>query len=418
MIQNKINIPKLRFKGVDGELDNKKLSDVFIFFRGKGISREDIIKDGVNKCIRYGELYTEYSEIIDNVKSKTNILEKDSLLSKKGDVLIPSSGETAIDISTVSCVKLDNILLGGDLNVMRPKDGQNGNFYSYYLSSAKKISIAKIAQGNSVVHLYSSHLKNLKINVPLFLEQQKIADFLQVTDSWIENLKQQKENLKEHKKGMMQKIFAQEIRFKDENGKEFPDWETKKIGDIGIISTSSVDKKIYDKQKIVSLLNYMDVYKRDHIFKNDDFQIISASESQIISANLKKGDILFTPSSETPDDIGHSAVVMEDLQDVLFSYHLVRLRPKKNILDYNFSAYVFKVFYFYKNLWRKAQGATRFTLSKDAFESSKIIIPTSLTEQQKIADFLTSIDKLLDSKQQQIAKAKEWKKGLMQGLFV
>lgn len=412
------NIPKLRFGGFAGEWKKEKLGNVADFYKGKGISKDDIVVGGQNKCIRYGELYTMYGEIISEVKSRTNALKTEGFLSKKNDIIIPSSGETALDIASVSCVKEKDILLGGDLNVIRLQDNQIGDFFAYYLTHFQNKNIAKLAQGNSVVHLYASHLKMLKVALPTFPEQQKIAEFLGGVDEWVENLREQKESLESYKKGMMQKIFSQEIRFRDDKGKEFPEWEEKKLGEIGNIRTSSVDKISNPNEKKVRLLNYMDVYKRDHIFANDVFQEVTAKDNQILSCDLKKGDVMFTPSSETPIDIGHSAVVMEDLPNTVFSYHIIRLRPLKNILVPKFSAYTFKSFFFYKKLWRRAQGATRFTISLEAFNEVSVFIPQSMTEQQKIADFLGSIDKVLESKQQQITQAEQWKKGLMQGLFV
>jgi len=105
-------IPKLRFAEFEGEWERKRLGEVVEFLRGKGISKEDVIENGKNKCIRYGELYTEYQEVIFEVKSRTNVTQEHSIVSRIDDVLMPSSGETALDISTASCVKENNILLG------------------------------------------------------------------------------------------------------------------------------------------------------------------------------------------------------------------------------------------------------------------------------------------------------------------
>ena len=115
----------------------------------------------------------------------------------------------------------------------------------------------------------------------------------------------------------MQEIFSERMRFKDENGEEYPEWEEKRLGEVGEFSTSSVDKLYIQGEKEVRLVNYMNVYKHEDInLENSmNYPIVTAKESQLISANLKYGDILFTPSSETPDDIGHSAVIFEDLED-------------------------------------------------------------------------------------------------------
>lgn len=155
------------------------LGDIATFSKGKGISKKDISENGI-PCIRYGELYTTYNEIIDNVYSRTNLDEKDLVLSEKNDIIIPASGETAIDISKASCVMLDGIALGGDLNIIKTK--QNGAFLSYYLNSVAKLDIARLAQGISVMHLYGSQLATLTIKLPPLKEQEKIAEILSSCD--------------------------------------------------------------------------------------------------------------------------------------------------------------------------------------------------------------------------------------------
>ena len=156
--------PKLRFKEFDGDWPSVPLKDFVSFRKGKGISKADIQEDGTFQCIRYGELYTTYGQVITTIKSRTNISPSESILSQNGDVIIPASGETQIDIATASCVAKENVILGGDLNILSHQE--SGEWLAYYLSSAKKLEIAQLAQGNSVVHLYSSQLKELKVNKP------------------------------------------------------------------------------------------------------------------------------------------------------------------------------------------------------------------------------------------------------------
>jgi len=201
-------VPKLRFDGFSGEWEEKRLGDICKIFKGKNISKNDIIDNGRYECIRYGELYTEYREIIKNIKSKTNLELNSLVLSKVNDVLIPSSGETNIDIATAHCIVKDNIALGGDLNILR--GNENGIFLAYYLSHVKKYDIAKLSQGIAVVHLYSSQLEKLKLHLPKIKEQQKIASCLSSLDSLIETQNKKIETLKKHKKGLMQKMFVSE----------------------------------------------------------------------------------------------------------------------------------------------------------------------------------------------------------------
>lgn len=202
------NVPKLRFPEFkdSGEWVERKLGEVAIFLKGKGISKSDINSNGSLSCIRYGELYTHYAEVIDEVLSSTNKSADDLIISKANDVIIPSSGETKEDIATASCVLKSGIALGGDLNIIR--SDINGIYLSYHLSYSKKESIAKLAQGNSVVHLYSSQLKGLAINFPEKIEeQQKIASSLYSLDKLISTQTQKIETLKAHKKGLMQQLF-------------------------------------------------------------------------------------------------------------------------------------------------------------------------------------------------------------------
>lgn len=211
-VENGIKIPAetqpcLRFPEFQTEAEWKDefLGCIAKFFKGKGVSKADIQTDGKRPCIRYGELYTRYDEVIDAVYSKTNVDESDLFLSKRNDVIIPASGETKIDIAKASCVMLDNIALGGDLNVIRT--GQNGVFLSYFLNGPKRLEIAKVAQGDTVVHLYPNQLEKLRVRLPSLSEQQRIADCLTSLDKFIAAEARKLETLKIHKKALMQQLF-------------------------------------------------------------------------------------------------------------------------------------------------------------------------------------------------------------------
>ncbi|GAK99635.1 type I restriction-modification system specificity subunit S [Nonlabens ulvanivorans] len=182
------------------------MGEVATFKKGKSISKSDIVENGDLECIRYGELYTEYGEVISNIKSRTNLTAEKLILSIENDVLIPASGETQLDIATASCVLKNGVALGGDLNIIR--SNCNGIFLSYYLNNKKKIDIAKLAQGNSVVHLYNSQLQTLKLEIPSLKEQQKIASYLNAQDDKIEAVQVQIEQTQVFKKGLLQQLFV------------------------------------------------------------------------------------------------------------------------------------------------------------------------------------------------------------------
>ena len=180
----KLNVPNLRFPEFQGEWKKTTIGDIADLYKGTGISKDQLSDDG-EPCILYGELYTKYkSETIREVISKTNIDNTKLVRSKANDVIIPCSGETAEDIATARCVLNGNILLGGDLNIIR-LHGYDGAFMSYQLNGRRKYDIAKVAQGVSVVHLYGEHLKGVKTINPCLEEQKKIAKLLSLLDERI-----------------------------------------------------------------------------------------------------------------------------------------------------------------------------------------------------------------------------------------
>ena len=174
-------------------------------YKGTGISKDQLSDDG-EPCILYGELYTKYkSETIREVISKTNIDNTKLVRSKANDVIIPCSGETAEDIATARCVLNGNILLGGDLNIIR-LHGYDGAFMSYQLNGRRKYDIAKVAQGVSVVHLYGEHLKGVKTINPCLEEQKKIAKLLSLLDERIATQNKIIDKLQSLIKGIAQNI--------------------------------------------------------------------------------------------------------------------------------------------------------------------------------------------------------------------
>lgn len=201
---------EIRFKDENGEChpdwEQKQLGNIATFSKGKGISKSDITPDGDLDCILYGELYTYYSEKIDSVRSKTNLKATTCVLSDANDVIVPASGESRFDIATASCVLKSGVALGGDLNII--KSTVNGIYLAYYLNHKKKFEIAALAQGISVVHLYSSQLRTLNVEIPSNLEQNKIVNFLSALDDKIKHVDQQIERTKQYKKGLLQQMFV------------------------------------------------------------------------------------------------------------------------------------------------------------------------------------------------------------------
>lgn len=300
-----------------------------------------------------------------------------------------------------------------------PKQSSIDYLLHFFLTNKGKSLLELASPGGAGRNktLGQKEFENLKFLIPSIDEQIKIADFLTSIDKKLQLLKQKKSLLEKYKKGLIQHIFSQKLRFKQDNGFGFPDWVQKTLGEVGEFQTSSVDKLSIEGEKEVYLVNYMNVYKHESINRQTvkNLQVVTAKDSQIISNNLQKGDILFTPSSETPSDIGHSVVIFEDLENCVYSYHLMRFRPRIKI-DILFSHYFCNTPNVLNQLSQLATGSTRFTISVKAFSSIKVEIP-SLTEQQKIAQFLSEIDKKIEVISQKIEAVTVYKKGLLQQMF-
>lgn len=201
-----LNVPPLRFPEFTEEWKEEQLDNIATLSKGIGISKEQLSEDG-EPCILYGELYTKYkSEIIKQVESKTDINGSKLKRSKANDVIIPCSGETAVDIATARCVPFDNILFGGDLNVISLHQ-YDGAFMSYQLNGKRKYDIARVAQGVSIVHLYGEHLKAIKTYNPTLPEQQKIAKLLSLLDDRIDTQNKIIDKLKSLIKGIDEVVF-------------------------------------------------------------------------------------------------------------------------------------------------------------------------------------------------------------------
>ena len=187
--------------------ETHKIGDCFQIMKGAGLSKADISENNNGTpFILYGELYTTYHEIATQIVRTTEQEVDEKYYSHAGDVIIPTSGESADEISTATCVMQDGVILAGDLNIFRSKK-MDGRFFSYMMNHHKKYDVARIAQGASIVHIQADEIKKISIPVPCMEEQKKISDFLQIFDEQIEAQKQIAEDYKVMKKALLQQLF-------------------------------------------------------------------------------------------------------------------------------------------------------------------------------------------------------------------
>ena len=414
-------VPRLRFPEFrDSEYwEVNQLGKIAEFYKGKGISKSDVKADGTQPCVRYGELYTIYGEVIEKVLSKTNISPKELFLSHKGDVIIPASGETKIDIVKATCVMADNIALGSDLNVIR--SNHNGVFISYYLNGTIRHEIAKVAQGDTVVHLYKSNLEKIDLALPGKQEQQKIADCLSSLDALIAAQADKIEALKTHKKGLMQQLFPREgetvprLRFP-----EFQDsgeWDADAVGNlVELLSGYAFKSEYFSDQQGRKLLTPKN-------FTKNGFGCFNIENTKLTTESCdrryicKNGDLLLLLTDLTPscELLGKPLLLTQDDGEVLLNQRIVKVTPVSSVKT-SFLQYFFLTDGFRKRIIATATGSTVRHSSNKIIESTEILFPC-LFEQQKIVECLSSLDAMIAAQAEKLDALKTHKKGLMQQLF-
>lgn len=211
-VMQKLVSQEVRFKADDGsefpEWEEKTLGELGTFTKGAALSKADISDDG-RPLILYGELYTTYNEVAVHIVRHTEQNVADRFLSRVGDVLIPTSGETAEEIATATCVMQEGVVLAGDLYIYRTVDELDGRIASYLLNHSVNKKISNIAQGKSVVHIQAKELSKVIMSYPASLEEQrKIADCLASMDEVIRKAKDELAKWQELKKGLLQQMFV------------------------------------------------------------------------------------------------------------------------------------------------------------------------------------------------------------------
>ncbi|MDY5795893.1 MAG: restriction endonuclease subunit S [Fusobacterium gastrosuis] len=204
--KNGSNFPEIRFPEFTDAWEQCKLGEVGEFSKGNGYTKNDLVKIGI-PIVLYGQLYTNYETIISNISTFVE-LKENSIFSTGNELLIPASGETAEDIARASVIKEKNVILGGDLNIIKLNQKINSLFLAFSLSNGElKKELSSKAQGKSIVHLHSSEIKKVNFKYPSLKEQEKIGNFFKSIDEIITIHQRKLENLKKLKKGLLQQMF-------------------------------------------------------------------------------------------------------------------------------------------------------------------------------------------------------------------
>lgn len=409
----KTAVPRLRFPEFrqDDPWAVRALGSDATFEKGRGVSKAEVDPNGRHQCIRYGELYTRYGEVIREVVSRTNAADATLFFSRINDVIVPASGETKEDIATASCVLLDGVALGGDLNVIRSP--HNGVFLSYLLNGSKRRELAKVAQGDTVVHLYPRQLAVLWVAFPDSVEQQKIADCLTSLDEVIAAQGRKVEALKAHKRGLMQQLFPREgetrprLRFPE--FRNVKDWVETNIGSVARLQNGYAFKSSeYEDEGAYQIITIANV-------QQGSLAIESARKISTLPADIQRhqildiGDILISMTG----NVGRVCHV--NLTGLLLNQRVGKLAPE--MIHQSFFYQLLQRDEFRGAMQLKAAGGAQGNLSAGDIAGYAFNMPSESDEQQCIADCLGSFDGLITAESAYLASLKIHKQGLMQQLF-
>lgn len=297
-------------------------------------------------------------------------------------------------------------------------------FYTYgFKSSAprflfsifQKINWQKYNEASGLPSLAKTTIEKIKVFVPSLSEQQKISEFIGTIDEKINKLEEKKKAFEKYKKGIMQSIFSQKIMFRDNAGNNYPAWQEKKLGEIGKTYNGLSGKKGDDFGRGSNFITYMQIYNNSKIDPEKfGLVIINNNERQ---NKVEKGDIFFTTSSETPNEVGLTSVLRIQSPDTYLNSFCFGYRLEfQDITLPEFFGYLFRSYDLRKKIFRLAQGSTRFNISKKEVMKIIINLPT-IEEQKKIAEFITSLDNKIELINNKLEQTRLFKKALLQRMF-
>lgn len=300
------------------------------------------------------------------------------------------------------------------INAVEPYNNFDDDFIFTSLENVAE-NIKAIASNQAVPIVNKTTFGNVEIRVPSELvEQKKISSLFAELDTLIQSAEKELEGYRELKQGMLQKMFPKrnevtpEIRFLEFDG----NWEQCKLGDIGKTYTSLSGKTADDfGHGEANFITYMNVYSNSIA----DPTMVAPIEIDVKQHEVEVGDVFFTTSSETPDEVGMSCVLKEKQGIVYLNSFCFGFRPTKSF-DLNFLAYMLRSNYVRNQIKILAQGVSRYNISKTKMMDVSIIFP-DYEEQKKIGECFSNLDNLINLQQKEIDGYKELKKGLLQQMF-
>jgi type I restriction enzyme S subunit len=392
-MNSNIQTPVIRFKGFNDAWEKHELSDICEFQRGQGLSWVDIQSEGKYPCILYGNLYTDYGMITDKVLYFTNKELNKKVLSKFGDVLIPGSDTTPTGLARATSIEAEGVILGGDINILRPKN-HNGSFLSLCLNNSRK-KILPLITGTTVRHLQNSSIKTIELMLSKNLdEQEKIVDTFKKIDTLITLHQRKHEKLQQLKKALLEKMFPKEtantpeIRFK-----VFTDaWKQREAKALVSITTGKSNTQDQTDDGIYPFYIRSETLVKSRKYLYDEEAVITIGDGQI-------GKVFHYVDGKF--DLHQRCYKMTNFSEITGKYF-----------------YYFFSTMFYERAMKMTAKATVDSIRLEMISDMMIQYPKDENEQTRISDILSNVDSLITLHQRKLEKLQHIKKALLQNMFV
>ena len=396
--------PRLRLSPYKDDWEKFVLKDKASFSTGHGYSKNDLRTVG-KPIILYGRLYTNYETIIRDVD--TFVTEQpNSILSKGGEIIIPSSGETAEDISVASMIAKAGIIIGGGLNIIKTNEIEPA-FLALLLTFGKPHQdLAKSAQGKTIVHLYNQDISQVDIVIPKTKEEQRtLAYFVDKMDSMIIRTEKELSKLQEVKKAYRSMLFPRpgekqpRLRFKGFT----EDWTKKNLGECFTERPErSTNGELLSVTQSSGIKRFSEIGRHDNSnIASGNYKVVKCGDIAYNSMRMWQGASGWSPYDGIVSPAYTVIVPKEDVSSLFFSF----LFKKPEII------HLFRI---------NSQGLTSDTwnLKFPAFSKIEVYCPNSFEEQNEIANFLMSIDTLISTYSRRIEKFRHIKAACLDGMFV
>ncbi len=412
-------VPKLRFKEFDGDWTSKQLGKIIGISSASRVFKEQWQDSGVP--------FFRTSDVVSIFKNKENEkayislelfeeLAKKSGKIKQGDLLVTGGGSIGIPYLVPNDQPL--YFKDADLLWMKSSGIVEGSFlYNFFISPKFREYLKSISHTGTISHFTIEQAKATPFGFPSKEEQTKIASFLSAVDEKISQLTQKHALLSQYKQGMMQKLFSQQIRFKADDGSEFGEWEEVRLGNLVDLTSGFAFKSDFfseDGNKLITPKNFTTTGKANFTDTNTKWTTEISDKKYICRPNDLL--VLLTDLTQSCELLGKPILLSQDDGNVLLNQRIVKIIPNRK-LEKPFLLYLLLTDDFHELIVSTASGTTVKHSSNKVLQNFHFYLPC-LEEQTKIANFLSAIDQKIEVVAQQIEQAKQWKKGLLQQMFV